>query len=203
MGSEAQTRVTYKGASSEGKALLETAEIIFRGADFRLKIPFDRIESLEASKGELRVQYGGAVAVFSLGTDAEKWAQKVRNPRGLMDKLGVKPGMTVAVLGVEDSEFLAQLRERAGEPESGSVAGADLVFYEADRVDDLIRLEELRAMIKPAGAIWVVSPKGKAAEIRDVEVMAAAREAGLVDNKVVSFSPTHTALRLVIPKANR
>jgi hypothetical protein len=33
--------------------------------------------------------------------------------------------------------------------------------------------------------------------------MAAAREAGLVDTKVVSFSDTHTALKLVIPKAAR
>jgi len=31
-------------------------------------------------------------------------------------------------------------------------------------------------------------------------VMAAARAAHLVDTKVVSFSPTHTALRLVIPR---
>ena len=33
--------------------------------------------------------------------------------------------------------------------------------------------------------------------------MAAARDAGLVDNKVASFSETHTALRLVIPKEQR
>ena len=38
---------------------------------------------------------------------------------------------------------------------------------------------------------------------RYVEVMAAARAAGLVDNKVVSFSETHTSLRLVIPVAER
>ena len=33
--------------------------------------------------------------------------------------------------------------------------------------------------------------------------MAAAREAGLVDTKVVAFSDTHTALKLVTPVANR
>ena len=53
------------------------------------------------------------------------------------------------------------------------------------------------------GAIWVVSRKGKAATLRDVEVIEAAREARLVDNKVASFSATHTALRLVIPVALR
>jgi hypothetical protein len=41
------------------------------------------------------------------------------------------------------------------------------------------------------------------AKIKDVDVIAAAKAAGLVDNKVVSFSETHTALRLVIPVDQR
>jgi hypothetical protein len=204
MGSEAVSRVSYKGQASEGKALLETSEIIFRGGDFRLMIPFNQIESLDATDGELHVGYDGGVAVFELGRDAEKWAEKIRSPRGLLDKLGVKPGMKVAVLGVEDDDFLLQLTGRVGELAQGEgVNDADFVFYEADAVEDLARLRALRGAIKPAGGVWVVSPKGKTAQIKDVDVMAAAREAGLVDTKVVGFSATHTALKLVIPKADR
>jgi hypothetical protein len=202
VGSEAVCRVSYKGEACEGKALLETAELIFRG-DFRLKIPFNQIASLEASDGALQVGYEGGVAVFELGRNAEKWAEKIRNPRGLLDKLGIKPEMTVAVLGVEDDAFMTQLRDRVGEPSRKVVPEADLVFYEADCIEDLVRLSELRGAIKPAGGVWVVSPKGKGAVLKDVEVMAAAREAGLVDTKVVGFSDTHTALKLVIPKAQR
>ena len=33
--------------------------------------------------------------------------------------------------------------------------------------------------------------------------MAASKKAGLVDVKVASFSPTHTALKLVIPVSRR
>jgi hypothetical protein len=44
-------------------------------------------------------------------------------------------------------------------------------------------------------------PEGE--RVRDVDVMAAAREAGLVDTKVVAFSATHTALKLVIPRVAR
>ncbi|HWO72722.1 MAG TPA: hypothetical protein VNN21_04120, partial [Dehalococcoidia bacterium] len=91
MGSEAVCNVTYRGLNSEGKALLETSELIFRG-DFRLRIPFSAIEMIEAEGGELRIRYEGSVAVFSLGPRAESWAEKIRNPRGLLDKLGVKPG---------------------------------------------------------------------------------------------------------------
>jgi len=46
------------------------------------------------------------------------------------------------------------------------------------------------------GAILVVSLKGKQARLKDVEVMAAGKEVGLVDNKVVGFSETHTALKI-------
>ena len=61
----------------------------------------------------------------------------------------------------------------------------------------------LRERLVPNGAIWVVSRKGRSATLRDVDVIAAARASGLIDNKVASFSPTHTALRLVIPVALR
>jgi hypothetical protein len=203
MGNEAVCTVRYDGKASEGKALLETNEIVFRGGEFRLKIPLKEIASLHASDGELSVGYTGAVAVFELGREAEKWAAKILNPRGLMDKLGVKAGMRIAVLGVRDGDFESQLDAREVTRIEGKERDLDIVFYEADVVDDLARLPALRSAIKLAGAVWVVSPKGKAARIKDVDVMAAARDAGLVDNKVASFSATHTALKLVIPVAGR
>jgi hypothetical protein len=122
----------------------------------------------------------------------------------LLDKLGVRPGMRVAILGVDDASFCELLGERTSDVSDGPPPlDTDLVFLAADSHAELAGLTDLRSRIRPAGAIWVVSRKGKAATIRDVEVMAAARSAGLVDNKVVSFSPTHTALRLVIPVALR
>jgi hypothetical protein len=122
----------------------------------------------------------------------------------LLDKLGVRPGARVAALGIDDPAFLAELRTRAQVTVGRKPhAGTDLVFLAADDLVPLDRLTELRAAIFPAGAIWVVSRKGRAATLRDVEVIAAARAAGLVDNKVVSFSASHTALRLVVPRAQR
>jgi hypothetical protein len=211
VGSEAVCSLRYAGQVSEGKALLETNEVIFRGGDFRIRIPFAEMTSVEAKDGELKLGYGGDVAVFELGRDAAKWAEKIRNPRGLLEKLGVGPGMRIVVLGVADDDFLSELNQQFGPHETDSkTANADFVFYEADRLPDLARLSELRGAIKPTGAIWVVSPKGRSMlevpeseRVRDVDVMAAAREAGLVDNKVVAFSATRTALKLVIPKNQR
>jgi hypothetical protein len=122
----------------------------------------------------------------------------------LLDKLGVRYGARVAVLGVDDPEFRSMLAERTDDVTDGQPApGTDLVFLAAESTRELEILPALRTRIRPNGAIWVVSRKGREATLRDVEVIAAAREAGLVDNKVVSFSGTHTALRLVIPRALR
>ena len=124
----------------------------------------------------------------------------------LLDKLGVRPGMRIAVVGDVDpgGSFRAQLADRTRDITVGRPKpDTDLIFLAADSHAELADLPALRERIRPAGAIWVVSRKGREATIRDVEVMAAAKEAGLVDNKVVSFSPTHTSLRLVIPVALR
>ncbi|MEA2607737.1 MAG: hypothetical protein QOI00_2494 [Chloroflexota bacterium] len=131
----------------------------------------------------------------------------------LLDKLGIRPGMRVAIVGtVEDEDEVVDgegpFRERLAERTSDITDGrprpdSDIVFLAADSGDELAALADLRTRIRPAGAIWVVSRKGKAATLRDVEVMAAAREHGLVDNKVVAFSARRTALRLVIPVALR
>jgi hypothetical protein len=121
-----------------------------------------------------------------------------------LDKLGVKPGGRVAIVGVPDKDIRAELAGRThdltiGEP----LPETDIVLLAADSQEDLAALPGLRAALVPNGAIWVVSRKGRAATLRDVDVIAAARASGLVDNKVSSFSATHTALRLVIPVALR
>ena len=121
-----------------------------------------------------------------------------------LDKVGVRPGVRVALVGLRDEAFESELRERTDDITHGVPApDTDLVFLAADGLATLDQLAALRSRIRPAGAIWVVSRKGKAATLRDIEVIAAARAAGLVDNKVASFDADRTALRLVIPLAQR
>ena len=123
--------------------------------------------------------------------------------RLLIDKLGVKPGQRVAVLGVEGAEFLTGLAARVPEYSRGQrVKDADLIFFSAEARDDLSRLKSLSQWISKSGAIWVVYPKGQN-HIREIDVINAGKSAGLTDNKVCRFSDTHTALRFVIPAAWR
>ena len=123
----------------------------------------------------------------------------------LLDKLGVHPGSRVALIGqtVTERWFRELLSERTASIIGAPTERCDLVFLAADTHDELACLATLARRIEPAGAIWVVSRKGRAATLRDIEVIVAAKDAGLVDNKVASFSETHTALRLVVPVAGR
>lgn len=124
--------------------------------------------------------------------------------RPLLDKLGVKPFHRVSVIGVDNETFWTQLIDRAADSVKGRLRqDSDLIFFAADSLSELQHLSRLKTYLVSNGAIWVVSLKGKAAKIKDVDVIAAARAAGLVDNKVVSFSATHTSLRLVIPVSQR
>ena len=197
MGQEANCEVRFAGKISTGKALLETDDLIFRG-DFRLSIPLKSIQSLEAADGVLRVTSPEGTVQFTLGAQADKWARKIRNPRTLADKLDVKPGMRVSLIGVRD-----MLERRTSDITEGTAAkGSDLILFGAEKDKDLVKLRTLQKALKRNGAIWVVYPKGKQ-EITEIGVLKAGRDAGLVDTKVARFSDTHTALKFVIPLAKR
>ena len=202
MGLEAVCTVRSGKWESAGRALLETDELLFRG-EFRLKIPLAEIRDARAKGSELTVRWSEGRAVFEIGDSAAKWADRISNPRSRIDKLDVKPGKRVAVLGITDRSFLAELRARVPKFSTGRVAaGTDLVLFGASRESSLARLGKLRDTIAPNGAIWVIWPKGRA-DIHEDRVRGAALKTGLVDIKVMRFSETHGALKLVIPVANR
>jgi len=210
VGDQIRCTASLGDAVSEGTAHLETDTLAFRGT-FRLAIGFKEISSASADDGTLSVRFrpaGGReeVAAFELGPRAERWAKAIREPRPLIDKLGVKPGMRVALVGVDDEGFRAQLAGRTPEVTAGAPRASgpafDLIFLGASHRRSLARLAALQRRLKPNGALWVLRPKGSR-DITEIEVLEAGRAAGLVDTKVVAFSATHTAEKFVIPLSRR
>jgi hypothetical protein len=185
---------------SIGNAHLETETLVFRGG-FRLAIPFKEISAISASDGWMSVTFPGGVASFELGAKAPKWLKAITQPKPVIDKLGVKPGMRVALVDVDDDGFRAQLAERAGVAE-GLPQDCDLIFVGAPERAALAKLTTLQHHLKPDGALWVLRPKGSP-DITEMEVLDAGRAAGLVDTKVVAFSAALTAEKFVIPLAER
>ena len=118
--------------------------------------------------------------------------------RSRIDKLGVKPGAKIAIVGLDDADFLKELRRRTSDIKRGKPSGlCDIVFMSADTRADLRLISQVKSWIEPNGAVWVVRPKGGRSELRDTDVIQAGLDAGLVDNKIASFSETHGAMRLV------
>ncbi len=216
MGSQLKCQVRFGKQKSEGQALLETNEIIFRGA-FRLKIPFSEIQSAKVVKDSLHLRTAGGIAHFDLGAKiAAKWCDKILHPKSRIEKLGVKSGAKVALIGFTDSdeEFLNELR---GLTQNVTTAGpasplsaTDCIFLRADTPLELPQISKITKSITGATALWIVFPKGQSKinhhgqqKITEGDVLSAGRATGLKDVKVVAFSPTHTALKFVIPLSQR
>lgn len=193
MGQERECRLRFGGKVITGKAYLETDYLLFRGAQW-LKLSFSELAGVQAEGGALRLDFAGGPAVIELGDAAARWAQKILHPPSRLEKLGVKPGTKLRLIGALEPDFLKEA-VAGGAILTGSTP--DLIFLAAEKSADLRPIPKGMAA---AAALWVVFPKGVTA-IREVEVIEAGRAAGLKDTKVARFSSTHTALRFAPPRA--
>jgi hypothetical protein len=203
MGAEAACTAHFNGKTASGTARLETGALQFRGGELRLSIPFTQMSRITSRAGTLRVTFPDGTASFDLGLAAPKWAHKIQHPPSRLEKLGLKADSRVSAIGVDDLSFLQELEQAVGFLSIGRTAkDSDAIFFGVSREAELARLEKLKAALRPNGALWTIRPKGRK-EISESAVMAAGKAAGLVDVKVVSFSPTHTAEKFVIPLSKR
>ncbi|MGH9741243.1 MAG: hypothetical protein ACRD51_02700 [Candidatus Acidiferrum sp.] len=198
MGNELTCTVRFGKEVSEGKVLLETSEILFRG-DFRLKIPFASVQSAKAVDEELRLQTANGLAIFELGPAAEKWREKILHPKTRIEKIGLKPGARVSLLGSFDADFLKELKLLAASVTVNKTAAETCaIFFAASSKKELLQVAKAAKSIKGAAALWIVYPKGQKS-VTENDVIAAGRKTGLKDVKVIGFSSTHTALKFVLP----
>ena len=118
------------------------------------------------------------------------------SPRPLLDKLGVKHGYRVALIGSFDADFVEQLRARGASVSRRAVADADQIYLAAESAADLKKVAGLKKSLRKDGSLWVVRPKG-VKTIMESQTMKAGLDAGLVDVKIASFSETLTAMKFV------
>lgn len=191
MGKDAQVNAVFEGGPDAGRLQFEAGRLTFRGQQRRV---FDlaALADLIVDGPDLVLKDGSR---FRLGeVQAARWLLAIAHPKSRLDKMGLKSGHRVAILGVDDPDLEGEL---TGGGAGFAEDGLDLLFLAADQAEDLDDLETLVSRLAPRGALWVISRKGKAATIRDVDIMGICRPMGLVDTKVVGFSDTHTALRFV------
>ena len=202
MGNELNCTLRHEGKSFQGKALLESDEILFRG-ETRLKIPLSTIKSVQVIDAELHVKTMDGLAIFELGPQATKWRDRILNPKSVLEKLGVKPAQSVSVLGDFPPDFFAALKKHGAAFTQNKIAKDVMwIFFLAEQTAGLSRVPTIAKSIRGTTALWLVYPKGQKT-IMESDVRSAGLKSGLVDVKVVSFSPTHTGLKFVIPQSKR
>jgi hypothetical protein len=198
VGQEQKTTLRFDGRILEGVAQLEGDALTFRG-DVSLTVRFAEIFKVEANAGWLDLQTGRGLLLFELGPKAEVWAERIRNPRALLDKLGVTADKRIVVLGKLDADLRAELAA-SGATVAKTARGKDfdLAFVAVADKTDLEKVADARALIKEDGALWLVYPRGRA-ELTEREVLTAGRTRALTDGKPLKVDDVLTAVRFVIP----
>jgi len=202
VGQEVKTTLRFDGRIVEVQALLETDSLIFRGG-VTMTLKFAEIMGVESSGGFLDLRTQRGLLMLELGPKADSWAEKIKNPKALVEKLGVDATKKVAVVGKLDADVRAEI-DGTGAKVAKSARGKDfdIVFVAAKEKKDLEKLPSVKEMIKDDGAIWIVYPKGKE-ELRERDVIIAGRTLNLTDNKVAKVSEELTAMKFVIPASAR
>ena len=124
--------------------------------------------------------------------------------RSLVEKLGLKPGMSACLLDAPPG-YLAALGDVVAHIHlvASPDGAASLDFLHAffsGRATLLVRLPHLKAALAPAGMLWISWPKKAAKLPTDLDehvVREAGLAAGLVDVKGAAIDPVWSALKFV------
>jgi hypothetical protein len=201
MGQTIECAARVNGRNDRGTALLETDDVIFRGA--RARVAFAEMTSVVVKGEWLAIGFAGGSLELQLRKRADVWLGKIRKPKGIVEKLGVKAGARVALVAWDDAELAAGLEAGGAKVRSGAPRGeVDVIVLGVKKEADLAKIPAVTAKLAKDGALWIVRPKGKDG-VAESAVMTAGHRAGLVDVKVARYSETHTAEKFVIPLARR
>jgi len=130
--------------------------------------------------------------------------------RDVTDKLGLKPGQAVRVVGKGDKALLARAREKIGRKLANEATPAEVILYWPKTIEEITpTLSKLRAEIAPNGGIWVITAKRNKQSasgmpyLNQDALIPLGLAAGLVDNKTCSISESESGMRFVIRRKDR
>ncbi len=189
MGREATGHITYLGQSGPAKLLLESQELIVRGA-VKTRIPRsdilkygtqDQVLWIETTQGRLVADLGAKVAAL--------WPQALaKSPPSLGEKLGVSASKRVLSL------------TEARDPDLQSALVGATAQTISDAVMTLAELyapAELAAILPRLGQVpfWGITRKGKDSTYNEDALRVTLRALGWVDTKSCSVSAKMTGTR--------
>ena len=191
MGREALTHAEVGGERGEVRALLESGELVLRGA-IRRHFPRSALVGVTAHEDRLCFTCAGEEVQLYLGAKtATAWAKAIATPPPtLRAKLGLDKGERALVLGAFEDKALTE-----------AITGARAHAATADMIVACIRSsDELRAVRDVHKGherlpLWTIYPKGSGVVFGEGEVRAFLRAEGLRDTKSCAVSERLTATR--------
>lgn len=194
MGRDARCEARVGAQAAEVNALLESTELILRGA-IKRRYPIAGLQQVDVVAGELCFQSQREVVALALGeAESRRWAAKIATPPpSLAAKLGVGAQFRAWVLGTVDDAALQEALHGACvfDPADAQV----LVSVVRSEADLIATCDAHRGMACPA--VWVVHVKGRAAVPGEAVIRQTLRARGYIDNKTSAVSGTFTATRYV------
>ena len=196
MGRESACGAIWGGKQGTVDLRLEGNELIVRGI-VRATVPVREMRDVRADGDVLRFRYADDDVALNLGrSDATRWAKAISTPPpSLAKKLGITPGLRVAIVGHIDDPALAE-------------ALADGKSVRSDPALIVVRADDVRAIqtamsehgpaLRAGLSLWVIYHKGKDAPFGENAVRTFMRSQHLVDSKVTAVSELLTGLRFSI-----
>jgi len=193
MGRDAVSRCVLGDSDETVRALLESKELILRGASIRRRWPLTAVCDVRVEDDRLRfVAEGVGVTLYLGGKEAAAWARKMATPPPtLAAKLSLSAASLAMVIGDTADEALVAALDGATTRDAALASQLiAIVLSEADLTAALA----LHASME-CRHVWMVHRKGKGARLGDAAIRAAMRECGYVDTKVSAVSDSLSATR--------
>ncbi len=192
MGREASIHAEVGSEAGEVRVLLESAELILRGA-IRRRFPRSSMKSVTVKDDTLCFTCAGESVRLHLGTSAaEAWRKAIAAPPpSLRAKLGLDKGARALLVGSFDDAVLADALEGVL-VDNGADAAMLIVCVEGP--DDLAAARAAHAAHSEL-PLWTIYPKGRGVAFGEHEVRTALRAAGFRDTKSCTVSSRLTATR--------
>jgi hypothetical protein len=193
MGLEAESQLTTNGQTVHVKALLESHELILRGA-VKQTLPIRELTDPRAVNGQLLFEHGGQPYALTLPDgQAAKWLKKLTSePPSLAQKLGVDGAHKAFVRGSTDDPSLATALTGATTDDPHDAALAIAVATSPDNLSSTLA-DVIKAL--PAAPVWIIYPKGAKSPLPESAVRAHLHALGFADTKACAVSETLTATR--------
>lgn len=193
MGRETKTEVRSAKLKGEARVHLDS-EMLTIGPPFRMKLTLSGLGASSGKDGLTLAQGTERILIAMSEKEAATWLKSILDPPSLADKLGVKAGLAMTLVGALPDEIVAASKGAAVLKTLPTKLDAALTIT-AIRSLDLKLLAALVAALPAKGAVWLVYEKGV---LKGDALIFAARDAGLKDTKVAKISETHAALRFIL-----